>query len=67
MIDPSVCINKELSNIKGTVARANPKLKLEVASMESFPRLCSGSFGCSGKRQRRFQSLSAYLNPGQTS
>jgi len=33
MIDPSVCINKELSNINGTVARANLKLKLEVASM----------------------------------
>jgi hypothetical protein len=29
MIDPSVCINKELSNINGTVARANLKLKLE--------------------------------------
>jgi hypothetical protein len=33
MIDPSGCIYNELSNIIGTVARANPKLKLEVASI----------------------------------
>jgi hypothetical protein len=30
MIDPSVRINKELSNINGTVARANLKLKIGI-------------------------------------
>jgi hypothetical protein len=33
MIDPSGCIDNELPNIIGTVARANPKLKLEVAAI----------------------------------
>jgi hypothetical protein len=33
MIDPSGRIDNELSNIIGTAARANPKLKLEVASI----------------------------------
>ena len=33
MIDPSGCIDNELLNIIGTVARANLKLKLEVASI----------------------------------
>jgi hypothetical protein len=41
MIDPSGRIDNELSNIIGTVARANPKLKLEVASIAliCFPGL----------------------------
>jgi hypothetical protein len=42
MIDPSGCIDNELSNIIGTVARANPKLKLEVVSK----RLILFSGGC---------------------
>jgi hypothetical protein len=33
MIDPSVWIDNELSNIIGTLAGANPKLELEVASI----------------------------------
>jgi hypothetical protein len=33
MIDPSGCTDNELWNIIGTLARANPKLKLEVASI----------------------------------
>jgi hypothetical protein len=33
MIDPSGCIDNELSKIIGTVARANLKLQLEVASI----------------------------------
>ena len=33
MIDPFGCIDNERLNIIGTVARANPKLKLEVASI----------------------------------
>jgi hypothetical protein len=33
MIDPSGCIGNELSNMIDTVARANPELKLEVASI----------------------------------
>jgi hypothetical protein len=42
MIDPSGRIDNELSNIIGTVARANPKLKLEVASIALilFPGGC---------------------------
>jgi hypothetical protein len=41
MIDPSGRIDNELSNIIGTVARANPKLKLEVASsFDLFPGGC---------------------------
>ena len=33
MIDPFGCIDNELLNIIGTVARTNLKLKLEVASI----------------------------------
>ena len=42
MIDPSGCIDNELLNIIGAVARANPKLKLEVVSI----RLILYSGGC---------------------
>jgi hypothetical protein len=37
MIDPFGCIDNELLNIVGTVARANLKLKLAVHSFDLFP------------------------------
>jgi hypothetical protein len=42
MIDLAGCIGNEVSKIIGTVARANPKLKLEVASIALilFPGGC---------------------------
>jgi len=42
MIDRSRSIDSELSNITGTIARANPKLKLKAAfiAIDLFPGGC---------------------------